>query len=406
MQVWNVRVTSSLLRFRNSHLKSSRRFMGAVEVPLASTLPSAQSPSAEPRWYHLVRRQGADAVQGQVQLSFVWQFTAEGLLQIEVSALENMLEQKLEVLAMLQPVHHSLVASWIGPTADRAAPESPRSARAAAASGSKLSAGSPRHSAGSVDSWKISAAVAQGSPSAVTDQEGASGESGAESVGGDPLKPLGTGNQAPWRPAALEALAASGDSLAVEMEITVLEARNVVPRSGVGLALGALVPAGSEGDLMGGRHLPRALVKVKVNNDKQRVEATSDSINPRFPAQKLLFSGVPLRSIVQVEVYDGKPRRPVLLGDLSMAVPAFLGTDPVYVWLPLKATHQARFGQRKKPLQPLARQLDHKSAEPLLLYARIRITKPQVFTSTEIILETERDWFCLVELNIWMLAGT
>lgn len=67
-------MSSSILKVRQQQLKASRRFMGAVEIPLASTLPSATSAgglsveaAGGARWYRLARRQGADTVQVTVE---------------------------------------------------------------------------------------------------------------------------------------------------------------------------------------------------------------------------------------------------------------------------------------------------------------------------------------------------
>lgn len=90
----------------------SCRFLGRAEVALGQTL---DVPAGTPLWFPLMRRGAADAVSGQLQLRFVWDVTARGLLTIKLAALERVLAQRREILAALQPVSPEEVLAWMRP---------------------------------------------------------------------------------------------------------------------------------------------------------------------------------------------------------------------------------------------------------------------------------------------------
>jgi hypothetical protein len=112
------------------------RFLGLVHVPLATTMPEAPEYSGGgggdhdyrgdggggvdtgasgrscgdsneaavvKRAYTLARRDGRDMVSGAVVLAFQWSITAAGLLRQKCIALEKVLLQRNEILAMLNP---------------------------------------------------------------------------------------------------------------------------------------------------------------------------------------------------------------------------------------------------------------------------------------------------------------
>lgn len=90
----------------------SCRFLGRSEVPLTETL---DVPAGTPLWFPLMRRNAADNVSGRLQLRFVWDVTARGLLTIKLAALERVLVQRREILAALQPVPYPVVRTWTKP---------------------------------------------------------------------------------------------------------------------------------------------------------------------------------------------------------------------------------------------------------------------------------------------------
>lgn len=89
-------------------------------------IPHCQAPkwSADTRhWFTLRRRDATDNVSGRLQLEFAWDVTARSLLSLKLSALENVLCQRTEILCALNPVPASKAYKWI-----QKAPDSPKSA--------------------------------------------------------------------------------------------------------------------------------------------------------------------------------------------------------------------------------------------------------------------------------------
>lgn len=96
--------------------------------------------AADPTWYMLTRRSGQQHITGQIKLAFEWTFTREAILQLEVVELERILAQKLEVLAMLQPLPSNKVAELL-PDSQAARGATSASSATAVAGGSGMAAG-------------------------------------------------------------------------------------------------------------------------------------------------------------------------------------------------------------------------------------------------------------------------
>ena len=63
-------------------------------------------------WYPLMRRDGKDAVGGQLRLGFAWDVTARSLMSLMLKALEHVLQQRREILCMLAPVSPHTAMTW------------------------------------------------------------------------------------------------------------------------------------------------------------------------------------------------------------------------------------------------------------------------------------------------------
>lgn len=59
-----------------------------------------------------MRRDAGDAVSGRLQLGFNWDVTARSLLSLKLAALENVLNQRQEILCALNPVPASAAQRW------------------------------------------------------------------------------------------------------------------------------------------------------------------------------------------------------------------------------------------------------------------------------------------------------
>jgi hypothetical protein len=81
--------------------KTSKRFLGSVRIPL---LESFTMESNESIGYTLGRQQGTDEVKGEVVISLSWRTNANSLMQLKVDTLEEILAQRMEILAQLKPL--------------------------------------------------------------------------------------------------------------------------------------------------------------------------------------------------------------------------------------------------------------------------------------------------------------
>ena len=62
-----------------------------------------------------MRRDGKDAVGGQLRLGFAWDVTARSLMSLMLKALEHVLQQRREILCMLAPVSPHTAMTWSTP---------------------------------------------------------------------------------------------------------------------------------------------------------------------------------------------------------------------------------------------------------------------------------------------------
>ena len=62
-----------------------------------------------------MRRDGKDAVGGQLRLAFAWDVTARSLMSLMLKALEHVLQQRREILCMLAPVSPHTAMTWSTP---------------------------------------------------------------------------------------------------------------------------------------------------------------------------------------------------------------------------------------------------------------------------------------------------
>ena len=66
-------------------------------------------------WYSLMRRDSKDAVCGRLKLAFAWDVTARSLMSLMLKALEHVLQQRREILCMLDPVSPITALTWSSP---------------------------------------------------------------------------------------------------------------------------------------------------------------------------------------------------------------------------------------------------------------------------------------------------
>lgn len=62
-----------------------------------------------------MRRDSKDAVSGQLKLAFAWDVTARSLMSLMLKALEHVLQQRREILCMLDPVNPHTAMTWSSP---------------------------------------------------------------------------------------------------------------------------------------------------------------------------------------------------------------------------------------------------------------------------------------------------
>jgi len=79
---------------------TSKTFLGSVRIPLLDTFTMESSESIP---YVLGRRQGSQQVSGEVILSIAWKTSATNLMQMKVRTYEDILAQRMEILAGMQP---------------------------------------------------------------------------------------------------------------------------------------------------------------------------------------------------------------------------------------------------------------------------------------------------------------
>ncbi len=62
-----------------------------------------------------MRRDSKDAVCGRLRLGFAWDVTARSLMSLMLKALEHVLQQRREILCMLDPVSPYTAMTWSSP---------------------------------------------------------------------------------------------------------------------------------------------------------------------------------------------------------------------------------------------------------------------------------------------------
>lgn len=62
-----------------------------------------------------MRRDSKDAVCGRLKLAFAWDVTARSLMSLMLKALEHVLQQRREILCMLDPVSPITALTWSSP---------------------------------------------------------------------------------------------------------------------------------------------------------------------------------------------------------------------------------------------------------------------------------------------------
>ncbi|KAL0018632.1 hypothetical protein WJX77_009530 [Trebouxia sp. C0004] len=118
VEVWDLGGTRGAKQLKKladnpSQVIGNSRFLGRAEIPLVDTLTSTQRGSKT--WYPLMRRDSKDAVCGRLKLAFAWDVTARSLMSLMLKALEHVLQQRREILCMLDPVSPVTALTWSSP---------------------------------------------------------------------------------------------------------------------------------------------------------------------------------------------------------------------------------------------------------------------------------------------------
>ncbi|GLC57723.1 hypothetical protein PLESTB_001257700 [Pleodorina starrii] len=316
---------------------SSGQFAGCVRIPLMSTI---ECDKAQVWRLPLERKTGAQLVRGYVSLSFQWSLTNEGMLVREVATLERILDEKIELLAQLNPL--------------------PTSASSAFVRGPAALAGSARQDA--------PAAVAATSPAA------------ADAVGDEIALSHGAGSAAIpslARPSPVRKTAkALAESYNVNLELSVLEIAGLLPREGIRASIAASMYGRQTANMMSIAMLPRAAVSMSCNGETRAAAAGSNSVNPRFPKNTAVFQNVPLGSKVLLKVLDqvsGSYHK--VLAEAEIHLSHIPGTDPVYAWLALK---RRKHGSRSQRVLAMLMVMEEEGDADVQMLIRIKISKPQV----------------------------
>ncbi|KAL6762638.1 hypothetical protein V8C86DRAFT_613892 [Haematococcus lacustris] len=296
-------------------------FLGCVEVPLQETLPAGAAVGGGPvpltledsRWCPLKRRVGNQVVSGELLMAVEWQFTMEGLLQREVQLLEHMLAQKVELVARLAPVAPQSSLAWLQ------LPDLPSLDRSAGGAGAAGCSGEPGQGQGQ---------QARSAPEGIAEVDNRSGTGGVSSLGasqggalcaGLTLQPvpghtLGGADEQGGRAEGVLALGAEDDgeqslqdaqqiseSYFINLDVSVLEVRNLAPRGGwqhdLVDALGGLQPLSAQQ-----RSLPLAQVQLACFDTLHAVTAPQPSLNPRFEKNSCRFENITLGNAISIKV--------------------------------------------------------------------------------------------------------
>lgn len=299
-------------------------------MPLGDTL---DVPAGTPLWFPLMRRTAADMVSGSMQLRFLWDVTARGLLSIKLAALEQVLAQRREILAALRPVPIATALKWAEPDPDIS------SVAAVAAAGASEEEGPTLASNATLAAAAAWAADGRG----LYNTEGFTN----------------SGMMFPVSRTGMQVLARhTQDHNKRHLVVTVLEARGLNPRRGVVVALSA-------------NELPNPVVTLEVPGYPPYVTPMrSHTLTPRWPAnQRHVLRGVaPASAKIIVKLGDqrsGLRQTIAPLGVGAIHASNIKGENPVYVWVPLK-----RPGRREAAAAPPPGEAD--AAPELQVYLRLQ----------------------------------
>jgi len=254
-----------------------------------------------------MRRSASDTVSGQLQLRFLWDVTARGLLTIKLAALEQVLAQRREILAALQPISVQTALHW-----------------------TKLDPGVSSVAAAAAENINPSAVVPE-SPNKVGGGAG-KGVWSARPDAGSSMFALTSehgGLAFPVSRTSTQVLARhSQDHRQRHLIVTVLEARGLNPRRGVVVALSD-------------NELPNPVVTLEVPGYPPYVTPVRPhTLNPQWPAnQRHILRGVDSsRAAITVRLGDrrsGLRQTVAPLGVGAIHASNIRGENPVYVWVPL-----------------------------------------------------------------------
>ncbi len=357
---------------------SSGQFAGCVRVPLLLTWGREK----QQEWpLSLERKAGKQLVRGQLVASFEWSVTQEGTLMREVAALEQILAEKVELLAMLNPMPTSVTAAFMRPPGKQCRQES------------------QSEPAGAASTAAVTAAVATAAAETLTDPSGF----GAGGTSTMPLNLFGTapagfggaapplGRTASVSPAGLVALGlapaassapttparAMSESYFLNLDVSVMEVTGLLPREGVRASVaGALYGRTSASPMVATNMLPRAEVAVTCAGETRTASAGQHSVHPRFPKNTLPFRNVALGSAIKLQVFDHlSASYSKLLAEAELRVSDVPGTDPIYAWLPMPRRKRS---SRSQKMLAMLQMMEQEGERDICVLVRIKIHKPQV----------------------------
>lgn len=357
---------------------SSGQFAGCVRVPLLLTWGREK----QQEWpLSLERKAGKQLVRGQLVASFEWSVTQEGTLMREVAALEQILAEKVELLAMLNPMPTSVTVAFMRPP------------------GKQGRQGSQSEQLGAASTAAVTAAVATAAAETLTDPSGF-GEGGGSTL---PLNLFGTnaagfggaapplGRDASVSPAGMVALGlapaasaspstparAMAESYFLNLDVSIMEVTGLLPREGVRATVaGALYGRTSASPMVATNMLPRAEVAVTCAGETRTASAGAHSVHPRFPKNTLPFRNVALGSAIKLQVFDHiSATYSKLLAEAELRVSDVPGTDPIYAWLPMPRRKRS---SRSQKMLAMLQMMEQEGERDICVLVRIKIHKPQV----------------------------
>lgn len=300
VELWDLGGTKQATQLTDIGLNSAEmitqcRFLGRAEVPLSETL---EIPAGSPVWFPLMRRSAADIVSGELELRFLWDVTARGLLNIKLTALERVLAQRREILAALQPVPLQTALKW-----QKANPMTTATAQQVVGFRSMTAPG-----------------AAKGNSSNYTSLHGLGMNIFGSSYNAAAVQPSQVAAEVLTRH--------SNHHNKKHLAVTVLEARGLNPRRGVVVALSA-------------NELPNPVVTLKLQGyPEYTTPVLQHTLNPRWAAnQRHIFRDVDQENAAMtVTLHDqrgGMLQRAAVLGKGAIHASNVYGENPVYVWVPL-----------------------------------------------------------------------